>query len=44
MQLAVCTQSGSIGYFKGLAIDELIKTADEIVDAINKRRRKEGRS
>ena len=30
MQLAVRTQSGSIEYFKGLAIDELVKTADEI--------------
>lgn len=44
MQLAVRTQSGSIGYFKGLAIDELIKTADEIADAMNKLHREEGGS
>ena len=44
MQLAVRTQSGSIEYFKGLAIDELIKTADEIADEMNKFHRKEGGS
>jgi len=34
--LSLCTQSGSIGYFKGLAIDELVKTADDIKEFYRK--------